>query len=64
MHGTVVDHNGQAYMFTAPSGTGKTTHAKLWLDNLPDAFIVNGDKPFIIAGDEQPKACGTPWAGK
>lgn len=63
MHGTVVAVDGKAYMFTAPSGTGKTTHVKMWLQNLPNACIVNGDKPLIIAGNP-PEICGTPWAGK
>jgi len=63
MHGSVISINGKAYMFTAPSGTGKTTHIRKWLENLPDAFVVNGDKPLIKAG-EVPLACGTPWAGK
>lgn len=63
MHGTAVAFDGKAYLFTAPSGTGKSTHAKLWLDNLSDAYILNGDKPLVIAGDPT-MVCGTPWAGK
>ena len=63
MHGAVVAYKEKAYIFTAPSGTGKTTHVRKWLDNLPDAFVVNGDKPFIITGDT-PMACGSPWCGK
>lgn len=64
MHGAVVAVGNSAYMFTAKSGTGKTTHIRKWLENLPDAFVVNGDKPLIIASKEQPQACGTPWYGK
>lgn len=63
MHGTVVAVNGLAYMFTAPSGTGKSTHVYKWLKHVPGAYVVNGDKPFVIAG-EVPMVCGTPWAGK
>lgn len=63
MHGAVVAVDGEAYLFTAPSGTGKTTHISLWLDNLPDAYVVNGDKPLLIVEDT-PLACGTPWCGK
>ena len=55
--------HGAAYLFTAPSGTGKTTHIRKWLENLPDAYVVNGDKPLVIVG-ETPMACGTPWCGK
>lgn len=67
MHGAVVAVNDKAYLFTAPSGTGKTTHILKWMEHLPNAFIVNGDKPFIkyVSADEElPLVCGSPWAGK
>lgn len=65
LHGSVVAINNEAYLFSAPSGTGKTTHVKQWLKRCPDAFVVNGDKPFIKFTDEGlPIVCGSPWAGK
>ncbi len=64
MHGSVIAIDNEAYMFTAKSGTGKTTHIRKWLERVPEAFVVNGDKPLIIAGKETPQACGTPWCGK
>ena len=66
MHGAIIALNSESYMFTAVSGTGKTTHILKWLENCSDAFVVNGDKPFIRFGDfdTQPVACGSPWAGK
>ena len=64
MHGSVVAAGGHAYLFTAPSGTGKTTHTRLWLENIPGSFVVNGDKPLIRVHDGYCEACGTPWAGK
>ena len=63
MHGAAVADGGSAYLFIARSGTGKTTHARLWLRNAPDCFMVNGDKPLILTGDP-PLVCGTPWSGK
>lgn len=63
-HGTVVAVNDYAYMFTAKSGTGKTTHAKLWLKNISNSFILNGDKPLLRITDDAIIACGTPWNGK
>lgn len=64
-HGAVVANNGKAYLFTAPSGTGKTTHMRLWLKQLPDAYVLNGDKPFLkVETDGAIKACGGPWRGK
>lgn len=69
-HAAVVEYDGFAYAFMAPSGTGKSTHIKLWMDTLgPDATVINGDKP-ILRLDKTPKgepkiiACGSPWAGK
>lgn len=66
MHGAVVALDRAAYMFTAQSGTGKTTHIQSWLENIGGAYVVNGDKPFIIVREagKAPLACGSPWAGK
>ncbi|MBO4745370.1 MAG: hypothetical protein J5603_07775 [Bacteroidales bacterium] len=65
MHGAVVAVDGRCYMFTAPSGTGKTTHVKLWLEQLPQAYVLNGDKPFLKVTEESDVlACGVPWRGK
>lgn len=64
MHGAVIALDQKAYMFTAESGTGKTTHIKKWLNNLKNAFVVNGDKPLIQVTESQVIACGTPWSGK
>ena len=64
MHGSVVANGTQAYMFTAPSGTGKTTRIRLWKELYPDSVIVNGDKPLIKVEENEVLACGTPWSGK
>ena len=64
-HGSVIAYKGRAYMFTAPSGTGKTTHVRMWLEQLPEAYVLNGDKPFLKADAEgKILACGNPWQGK
>ncbi len=63
MHGAVVAVGDKAWLFTAPSGTGKTTHINLWLNNIPGSYVVNGDKPLIHVGEEC-TVYGTPWAGK
>lgn len=64
MHGSAVCADGQAYLFTAPSGTGKTTHTRLWLREIPGAFVINGDKPLIRVGEGGCEIFGTPWSGK
>ncbi|MBR2523161.1 MAG: hypothetical protein IKE53_01830 [Clostridiales bacterium] len=63
MHGAVVAVGSSAWLFTAPSGTGKTTHINLWLENIPGSYVVNGDKP-LISVSSTPVVYGTPWAGK
>ena len=65
MHGAAIGINGVSYIFTAPSGTGKTTHILKWLEHCPDAFVINGDKPFLkFNNDCTVLVCGSPWAGK
>lgn len=63
-HGSVVAVDGIGYLFTARSGTGKTTHTNLWLKYFGNrAEIINGDKPIIkISSDVS--VFGTPWCGK
>lgn len=65
MHGAVISWKGNAYMFTAPSGTGKSTHISLWRKYLGEGVqSINGDKPFLSVSDTEVRAYGTPWAGK
>ncbi|MBQ3548028.1 MAG: hypothetical protein IJA44_06110 [Clostridia bacterium] len=65
MHGTVIEVENKGIMFTALSGTGKTTHMLYWQEMLGDQLkIINGDKPIIRFFDGVPYAYGTPWAGK
>ncbi len=64
-HGSAVCVDGQGYLFTAKSGTGKSTHAQLWRDAFGDRLItVNDDKPLIQLTAEGTFICGTPWNGK
>ena len=65
IHGAAISYGGVAYLFTAPSGTGKSTHISLWRKYLGDRVgIVNGDKPFLALDARQVTVYGTPWAGK
>ena len=64
-HGSVIAVDGEAYLFTAPSGTGKSTHARLWRELFgARAFMVNDDKPLLKISDSGVLAYGTPWDGK
>lgn len=64
-HGSVVAVDGCAYLFTAKSGTGKSTHTRLWREVFGDrAYMVNDDKPLLRLQGNTVYACGTPWDGK
>ena len=65
LHGSVVVVEEEAYLFTARSGTGKSTHTRLWCQAFGDrAAVINDDKPFLRCLPEQVLACGSPWSGK
>lgn len=64
MHGSVIANGDEACMITAPSGTGKTARVVMWLRNIKDSYIVNGDKPLVFIDKEKAIAYGTPWCGK
>lgn len=65
IHGASISYLDKGYLFTAPSGTGKSTHIRLWHKYLGDNVnIINGDKPFISLDNSTPFIYGNPWAGK
>ena len=64
-HGSVIAVDGEGFLFTAKSGTGKSTHTKLWREVFGDrAVMVNDDKPLLRITEEGVFACGTPYNGK
>jgi hypothetical protein len=72
-HAAVVSHENKAYMFLGVSGTGKSTHARLWLEHIEGTALVNDDNPivrFTPSGSALTYAEGTyrvygsPWSGK
>ena len=65
LHGSCVAVDGTAFLFTARSGTGKSTHTRLWREVFGDrAVMINDDKPFLQLRDGGVFACGSPWSGK
>ena len=62
IHGAAISKDNRCYVFMAPSGTGKTTHLLNWLRMIPEAFVVNGDKPLVDVKNKF--VYGTPWCGK
>ena len=63
LHASAVVLEGKAYLFTAPSGTGKSTHSEKWC-RLFGAQLLNDDKPALRCKDGIWSAWGTPWSGK
>lgn len=65
LHSSCVAVNGKAYLFSAPSGTGKSTHTNLWKEKFGDDLVfVNDDKPALRFFEGRVFACGTPFSGK
>lgn len=64
VHASVVAHDGGAYMFLGRSGTGKSTHSRLWLENIADTYLLNDDNPVVRYIDGNAYIYGSPWSGK
>lgn len=64
IHASAVTHKGKAYLFLGKSGTGKSTHARLWLQHIPGTELINDDNPAIRIKEGTAYAYGTPWSGK
>ena len=65
LHSSAVSVDGRAYLFSGPSGMGKSTHTRLWKQILgEDAQVFNDDKPALRKLDGKWYAYGTPWCGK
>ncbi len=64
LHASAVAKDGRAYLFSAPSGTGKSTHTLLWKKTLSGVSYINDDKPLLRQKDGQFFCCGTPFSGK
>ncbi len=66
IHASAVVMDGKAYLFSAPCGTGKSTHTKLWQKVFGEDKVkmLNDDKPAIRLVEGQWYAYGTPWSGK
>lgn len=62
LHASFISHEGNAILFTAPSGTGKSTQADLWC-RLRGAEQINGDRAAVIISPKGIHACGVPYSG-
>ena len=64
-HAAVVSHQKKAFLFLGKSGTGKSTHARLWLKYIEGTMLVNDDNPVVRYFDkDHVTVYGSPWSGK
>ncbi len=64
IHSSVIVHQNKAVLFLGESGTGKSTHTRLWLNHIPDAHLLNDDSPILTVENGIPMVYGSPWSGK
>ena len=64
LHSSVIRYEGKGQLFFGVSGTGKSTHSRLWLENVPGCDLMNDDNPVIRFVDGEARVFGTPWSGK
>ena len=64
VHSSVIMCNGKAVMFLGESGTGKSTHTRLWRETIKDAILLNDDSPILQVIDDKVYVYGSPWSGK
>ena len=64
LHSSVVRYKGKANLFFGVSGTGKSTHSRLWLENIEGTDLMNDDNPVVRFIDGDLVVFGSPWSGK
>jgi hypothetical protein len=64
-HASVVEQGGSGFAFLGKSGTGKSTHSRLWLEYIPKTQLLNDDNPAVrVMENGEIVIYGTPWSGK
>ena len=64
MHSSVIEKDGRAFLFMGKSGTGKSTHSRLWLEHIEGSCLLNDDNPIVRIVGDKVMAYGSPWSGK
>lgn len=64
VHSSTIVHQGKAVLFLGESGTGKSTHTRLWLKYIPDSHLLNDDCPVLAVENGEAVVYGSPWSGK
>lgn len=64
VHTSAIVYRDRAVLFLGESGTGKSTHTRLWRENIDGATLLNDDSPIVRIKDGVPYVYGSPWSGK
>lgn len=64
IHSSVIIYHGKAVLFLGESGTGKSTHTRLWREHIPGSTLLNDDSPILRIIKGIPYIYGSPWSGK
>jgi hypothetical protein len=64
IHSSVIVAEDQGVLFLGESGTGKSTHTRLWRENIEGARLLNDDSPIVRIVDNEVRVYGSPWSGK
>lgn len=65
LHASAILYNGKGYLFLGRSGTGKSTHSRMWLNGVEGSILMNDDHPIVrLSEDGTPIVYGSPWSGK
>ncbi|WP_165042768.1 hypothetical protein [Dysgonomonas sp. ZJ709] len=64
IHASTIVKDSEAVLFLGESGTGKSTHTRLWLQYIENAYLLNDDSPLLRIKDDKIFVCGSPWSGK
>lgn len=64
IHTSTITYQGRNVLFLGESGTGKSTHTRLWREHVTGASLLNDDSPIVRVTDGVPYVYGSPWSGK
>lgn len=64
IHASSIVKDSESVLFLGESGTGKSTHTRLWLQYIEGSYLLNDDSPLLFINDDKIFACGSPWSGK
>ncbi len=64
IHSSVIEWGDGAALFLGESGTGKSTHTRLWREHIAGVRLLNDDSPILRVKEGEVRVYGSPWSGK